>query len=466
MPFKNRIRLPFYLSRAQFPMERSVFRRADGSTKVLSMVVRHTYQGFTDHLPESWHKKLTIALAHDIVTIEGDNYLGDVALDGDYQIEWQEFLDNPVAPATFQIQVTPFDATNSNCMSCEQISQLSLEDDYIAGFIGDAGIGSINVYDNDSICCYPATGELVYTNPIYIETADLSDTGAFTFTAPAVVPEQDNVKIATYRVTCEDGAYDEADIFANFNGSGGEACCTPSELFYNYSFSLISWASSCQPSNGYPWDIRSAASPGVVIVSGTAASDEIGIPVPSEVQDTPGDYIFTIYADCGTSQSETVILNFNVPPAIGECQSFSANYSAVSGPSSATFSYMNCAGDIVNQIVNRFSPVTVCAAISSLNNPIYWASDQPDSSFSPLGECGSSPAIEGNYDVSTTEPEVCSAPVGIIAYSSSPFAVGVTLYNDPGLTIPLSSTYLFIRDGMIIYNLSSGTIGLPTGNPC
>jgi hypothetical protein len=390
MPFKNRIRLPFYLSRAQFPMERNVFRRADGSAKVLSMIVRHTYQGFTDHLPEGWHKKLTIALAHDSVTIEGDNYLGDVALDGDYQIEWQDFLDNPVAPATFQIQVTPFDATNSNCVSCSQISQLALVDDTVSGALGDSEEASINVFENDSICCYPAVPELVYTNPAYIINAYIQPDGVVEFESVAAAPVISNVKVATYRVTCEDGTYDEADIYASFNGSGGEVCCQPENVSFDSNTNTISWEADCDPVNGFDYDFRQASSPGVVLFSGNAPGADRSIVVPEIVTANPSEYIFNIYSVCESSQSATTTFNFNIPIPSGECQAFNANYSAISGPSSATFSYMNCSGDIVNQVVTRFNPVNVCAAISSLNNPIYWASDQPDSSFSPLGACGPS----------------------------------------------------------------------------
>lgn len=469
MAFKNRIRLPFFLSKPQFPTERSVFPKANGTIKVLSVVVRNTMQGETDYLPEHWHRKLVIALSHDDVTIEGDRYIGGVVLDGDYQIDWLEFMDYPVAKSAFQIQVTPFSATNSNCMSCSQISQLSLVDDTYPVTLGDGEPGGFNVYDNDSICCYPAVGEVVYTNDQFISTANLSPDGSFSFTAQNPVPSQNNVKIATYRVTCEDGSYDEADVYASFDGSGGPVCCQPDAVSIDEGVTTISFEAGCDPDNGFVWDIRAAGYPGVPLVSGTVPGNERTVTIPELITANPGDYIFTIYSDCGGSQSETTIFNFNVPTGIGECYGFDANYSALSGPSFATFSYMNCAGSIVNQVVGRFSVVRVCAAVNTgTTTPIFWASDQPFSSLTPMAPCGTIEPIEGNYDVSTTELEVCSAPVGIIAYTSEPFGPGVAMWTDPGLTTRVTG-YSFIHDAFgVIYNLHPGTgiVGLPTGNSC
>src|SRR6187549_2999416 len=129
MPYRNRIRLPIMFCKPQFPMERNTFRLADGSSKVLSVVIRNTYEGKTDQLPEDWHRKLVIALAHDEVSIENERLLSNVTLNGDYGIDWQDFLQYPIAQANFQVQVTPFNATNSNCQTCEEMSQVVCVDD-------------------------------------------------------------------------------------------------------------------------------------------------------------------------------------------------------------------------------------------------------------------------------------------------------------------------------------------------
>lgn len=467
MPFKNRIRLPFYLSKPQFPTERSIFQKADGTTKVLSVVVRNTMQGETDYLPEHWHRKLVIALAHDDVTIEGDRYLGGVVLDGDYSIDWQEFLDYPVAKSTFQIQVTPFNATNSNCVSCTQLSQLSLEDDTIPGEFGDGDPGSYNVFDNDSICCYPPVPTLVYVNNDFIQNASISVVGVFSFDTVNPAPQQNGVKIATYRVTCEDGTYDEADVFANFDGTGGATCCEITSVSYNEDLNLISWVAGCQPDVGFVYDFRAADNPGVPIVSGAVPGDIIGIPVPSEINEVPRNYLFTIYSDCGTSQSATTVFPFTISAPVGECYGFDASYTAVSGPSSATFSYMNCAGNIVNQVVARFAVVRVCAAVSSGTTSVYWASDQPSSTFTPAAAC-TPVVIVGDYGFSVLYEDICTGASQLTGYSSDPFGTGVILYYDQELSIPIT-TYNFVKGpGGQVYTIdpATGTIGTPTGDTC
>ena len=58
MTFKNRIRLPFYLSRPQFPDEKNIFRLANGVAKVQSIVIRKVYEGETDYLTEDQHQRL------------------------------------------------------------------------------------------------------------------------------------------------------------------------------------------------------------------------------------------------------------------------------------------------------------------------------------------------------------------------------------------------------------------------
>lgn len=433
----------------------------------MSVVVRNTYEGITDYMPELWHKKLIIALSHDDVRIENDQYVGGVSLDGDYGIEWQEFLDYPVAQSSFTIQVTPFDATNSNCMTCQQVQQLNLTEDTYPVPVGDGDLGGFNVYDNDSICCYPATGEIIYTNAQFLSAANLSPDGSFSFTAQNPVPNQAGVKIATYRVTCEDGSYDEADVFADFIRSGEATCCDPFNAVINDAETEISFEAGCNPDNGFAYDFRKADAPGVPVFSGTIAGNIRTVSIPGIVTGLSGDYLFTIKSICGSTESQTLVYSFSISPAIGQCYGFDANYSALSGPSFATFSYMNCAGNVVNQVVGRFNVVRVCAAVYPDNTPIYWASDQPSSSFTPMGPCAPV-AIVGDYGFSVLYEDICSDADQLTGYSSVPFGTGVILYYDQEFNTPIT-TYNFVKGpGGQIYTIDpvTGAIGTPTGDAC
>lgn len=80
------------------------------------------------------------------------------------------------------------------------------------------------------------------------------------------------------------------------------------------------------------------------------------------------------------------------------------------------------------------------------------------------------PSVSDNYDLSPTEPEVCTSPTGALLYSYSPFGTGVTLYtNNTDPLIPVSG-YNYVKDPLSgnIYNLDSitGVVGSLTGNSC
>ncbi len=225
--FKNRVRLPIMFAKPQFPTERNVFRLANGASKVLSVIIRNTYEGKTDQLPEDWHRKLVIAMAHDEVTIENERLMSNVVLDGDYSIDHQEFLNYPIAQATFSVQVTPFDATNSNCQTCDEMTQLNLVDDTTDETWAEGTTHDFPdvVTDNDAICCNPFEITLVTYNTNYFENVSISAGGVLTATVKDPVPSIENVFIATYRVTCPDGSYDEANIYGNISGTSPE--CPP-----------------------------------------------------------------------------------------------------------------------------------------------------------------------------------------------------------------------------------------------
>lgn len=296
MAFKNRIRLPITLAKTQFPVERNVFRLANGARKVLSVVISKTVQGTTDQLPEDWHRKLLIALSHDDVTIEDNRLLTGIVLESDYSIEWQDFLNYPLAQAKFTVNVTPFDATNSNCQSCEEVTQLTVVDDDIAETWSEGTTHTWdNVLANDSICCFPYTVELVSFNSYYFASVTLSDSGQLDATLNPVVPTASNVLVATYRVSCPNGAYDEANIFVDVISGTGVPCepvtYLSSESAGSNSLSFA-WLSSV---GNYGWTIATAAAPGTILQSGTTTNEfklVTGL-LPST------SYIFTVWAICG-----------------------------------------------------------------------------------------------------------------------------------------------------------------------
>lgn len=374
MPFKNKIRLPFYLRQPQFPSERNVFRKSDGSVKVLSNVIRKTYQGLTDMMDENLHQRLRIALAHDTVTITNANYLYDIVEDGDYQIGWIDFIDFPLAPATFQVQITPFNVSNDNCATCEEATQLNLSDDTFPGSLEEGEEYTISVYDNDTICCFPPDASITTFNTDYLDSATIdSETGIITVVVKDPVADSGpGMNLLTYRVTCPDGSYDEADVFGEVTGSV-EACTPPSDLVYSHipeteistESDQVSWTGT----GDFEWNLYNCGDLGTPISSGTTSGN-----VATFLSlDVGSCYHFSIRKVCESSNSEFISIDFETPAPESNCGRFdvTANDGTLGGEI-YSFSYMNCSGTLVPNHVVNLDTKSVCMLTDSMNVPIYF----------------------------------------------------------------------------------------------
>lgn len=230
MSFSNRIRLPFKLHKPQFLEDATRYRKANGVTVTLSVIVRKVYEGLTDSIPEKLHERLKIALVHDSVQIEGDKYVGIITQEGDYQIEWQDFLSHPLAQGKFKAEVTPFNATNSNCGTCEEQIQIVAVDDDL-GTLTEGQHVVFNPLTNDSVCCNPVSITLVTVNGDYIENVSIDTvTNEITFDVKTPIQDSNGITIITYRAQCDNGMFDEANVIAAFIGSIPATCDTPTNL--------------------------------------------------------------------------------------------------------------------------------------------------------------------------------------------------------------------------------------------
>ena len=344
--FKNRIRLPFILTKPQFPVEKNVFRKADGSSHIISAVVRNTYEGKTDHITADWHKKLVIALMHKDVTVEGTNFLSDVVIDGDYGIDWADFLYNPVAPANFTVQVTPFNASSSNCQSCSEITQLSLVDDYTDEIWDEGTTHEFPdiITANDTICCYPYTIELMTFNTLYFDDVTIDANGVLTATVSPLVPVLNNVLIATYRVTCENGGYDEANVYGNINGTGTD-CIQPTNLHVELdpddgTNAIVTWDTiTPAPDGGYDYALYNCNDIYTPVFSGNAPAELVSF---SSL--TPGQcYIFVVVSKCGEGISAQSTIEFTTATTGGEdCVRFRITFFGLNGYAD----FVGCNGNV------------------------------------------------------------------------------------------------------------------------
>lgn len=359
MPFKNRIRLPFYITRPQFPTESNTFRLANGSRKTLSTIIRKVFEGETDNLPREIHERLVIALKHDDVTIEGKYYLGGISLEGDYDIDWQKFLDYPLAKAAFKVEVTPFDYSNDNCQTCEELTQVACEDDDL-GTVDEDDTITVHVLDNDSICCSPVTISLVTYDSNYLDSCIISGNDIIIHLKP-VLPDANSVILVTYRAQCPNGSYDEANIIANINGSASAQCLAPTNLVVN----TVS-DDECSIS----WDLE----PGAISYSWELYKYNIGVPILAQSGTTTTDninlsgltaasqYRFYIKSICDVGfESNFVYVDFITQPLSDNifCGRYRLENMNFAGFESAT--YIDCNGNEQTIIIPPLQTREICA---------------------------------------------------------------------------------------------------------
>lgn len=392
MPFKNRIRLPLQLHSPQYPEERQVFRKANGQAKTMSVVVRKTLELETDFMPDNWHQRLKIALAHDEIRIEGEKYLGSISQDGDYNIEWPEgVLHYPTAKAGVKVQVTPFDATNANCQTCEQASQLDLENDEATGIYGalqEDQDYSVSVADNDSICCYPAVFSLVSFNSDYLDSASIDpSTGVLSIHTGTDLVSANGVIIATYRVTCPDGSFDEANVTANIEGSI-EGCLAPTNFIVGLLDEEQIQAAWTEPAPGstYYWEIYLGSTPtGIPLQTDTTMDTNVNV---SGL--TPGtQYYFQVRTVCYGSNSNFVGGTVNTESISPDetCGEYNVNYNSLGGPPFASVTYMDCDGEEQTVNVFNFSDRVICALQTAAGLPVYIATGHADMTVNYLTLC-------------------------------------------------------------------------------
>lgn len=308
MAFKNRIRLPFYVTRPQFPTESTTFRLANGARKTLSSVIRKVFEGETENLPKEIHERLVIALKHDDVTVEGKYYLGGVSLDGDYDIDWNKFLDYPLAKAAFKVEVTPFDYSNDNCQTCEEATQLTLEDDTFPDTLNEGQTYDLNVFGNDSICCKPIIAEIITFNSLFVSSATIdASSGIITVDMQAELPTATNANLLTYRVTCPNGSYDEASVFANVSGTAVE-CLSPINLqiiSITDSYAQATWDAPTPAPVAYRWELYLASDLLTPILTG----DIIDLYADLDSLTPSTEYRFYVRSTCVDDISEFIYIN-------------------------------------------------------------------------------------------------------------------------------------------------------------
>lgn len=113
----NIVRLPFILTKPQFPKRREVYRRSNGTQKIISALVEKEYELETEQMPEVFHEAFAIMLGHDSIVIANTNIREtsvEVIESDVYNPQWE--TDGVLfAKGKGKIKVATFSYANSNC---------------------------------------------------------------------------------------------------------------------------------------------------------------------------------------------------------------------------------------------------------------------------------------------------------------------------------------------------------------
>lgn len=465
MAFLNRVRLPFYVTQPQWNDDVKKFTLANGASKITSVRVSKIYKGKTDYLGEALLEKLKIALIHDTVNIEGDRYLGGVVQEGRFETAYIDFMDFPLGQAQFELMVTPYNIINDNCQTCDEAVQLNLVDDSI-GAIDEGDTGSVLVFENDSICCSPIVAAIMSFNTTYLSAATIdATTGEVVLTAKNPAPSTPGapVVLATYRVTCPNGGYDEADVYGEIVGSSA-VCQPPTGLTYVHEEAMVDrveFTPSISTPDTYEWKLYECDNLGTPVDSGTTAASPIEFTTL-----VPGIcYVVTIKSICDDMDSEVVQVEFTVPSdeATTSCGRFSVINTGYPGVPYVTVTYINCAGTF--QTKNVVIGEEICMLVDGDLNPVYFAEVGGTSAERTYaGVCATGVAITSSW--ATLLVDVCAAP-GQTFYVAAPatdVAVGVRVYTDIELLTPVGAGYItnvasdiFKINGVGLVTLETGT---------
>jgi hypothetical protein len=269
--------------------------------------------------------------------------------------------------------------TNTNCQTCDVLSQLNLSDDQ-AGEIEEGGVANVGVFGNDTICCFPIQAEIVSFNTGYLASATIDEaTGVVTLTAINPAPSVGNTVLATYRVTCPDGSYDEADIYGSITGSEPE-CEQPSSFdpvlipsFAPFDIYIEWFAPASDPAGGYEWELKEIDSPGVVVQSGTSVVKNVTL----MALNAGTSYGFYVRSVCGEGVNSPYTEVLFTTPAGGEVTCGNFDVTANDGTlfnNMYTYSFMDCNGQIQNRNIFNLNTRSECMLVGDLMVPVFFQS--------------------------------------------------------------------------------------------
>jgi len=364
--FYNKVRLPFYLHRPQYSVQEEIYTKSNGIRHVAKSIISEEWEGVVDWVNQDTHKKLNIALRHDVVYLQNLNYNFYFRLTGGYDIEWATVPKVKIGNAKFKGVNEDFYEMNNRCGQCMEGGQyLVANDDLPNDYFTDGAEFTINVAANDSICCDNPIFDLVYVDYSIIQWAGLSNDGIFSGVLFNPVPTGQKL-VARYKVTCN-GKSDEADVYLNLQGTGSSEseCLPPANLTatpINQQATTvdmkITWtAPTPPPLFGYTGrlEIKVSGLWGFVQNFGTTNTFFI-----FQNLNLNSEYRIIMTAHCSEyNNSETVLFEFSTPPGEPPVEIGNINLEV-----ETTVTELNNLYTIIARLTNPPFPITLTTAIN------------------------------------------------------------------------------------------------------
>lgn len=201
---KNKIRLPLYLGAPKYPEEESIYRKSDGASVITKASVRKVFEVTTDSLPIWIIEALRAVLLHDTVLVNTRSYNGEVVKEGEFAIEWDEFMNYPHATVNFKLAADNFLAKKNSCGDCDNYdSPISFSIPTITLVVGTNQNAVINF---DEHCCSPLKLSVDYYMASRVNNVTMSGTTINWHTISPTLPESPQ---PLFRIKADCGGYIE-----------------------------------------------------------------------------------------------------------------------------------------------------------------------------------------------------------------------------------------------------------------
>jgi hypothetical protein len=159
----NKVRLPMFFRKPTYSAESAIYKQSSGEITLIKAKVGKQYECLTDTMPEWCHDAMNAALIHDTKEVVSAKYSGGISLSGNYEPDWQEFLNYPLGQVKFKVDVTPFLIKKNNCGACEDDTASTPAINHSFSFDGCTTY-NIPFSDFSTACCGPLSGTVQSVN--------------------------------------------------------------------------------------------------------------------------------------------------------------------------------------------------------------------------------------------------------------------------------------------------------------